>query len=131
MEVKNAITPKLFGSTKIGDVTLESLLHFRKSLQQREKTLNELTSTINVVEFTFGSSDPTTNKKIEEKEDEIRDLHQKLLDKGKELHLGCDSEIQDLKSEIKDLGNKPVVEAILYTPSDSDLRAQELEKEVE
>ena len=91
---------------------MESLLQFQKSLQQREKTLNEAASTINVVEFTFGSSDPTLKKKIEEKETEIRDLHQKLLDKGKALHLGCDSEIQDLKSQIKSLQNKPMAEAI-------------------
>ena len=92
--------------------------------------MNEAASKINVVEFTFGSSDPTLKNKIEEKEAEIRDLHQKVLEKGKELHLGCDSEIQDLKSQIKALQNKPVEEAILYTPSDSDLRAQELENEV-
>ena len=65
--------------------------------------MNEVDSTINVVEFTFGSSYPTLKKKIEEKEAEIRDLHQKLLEKGKELHLGCDSEKQDLKSQIKAL----------------------------
>ena len=103
MEVKKAITPKKFGSTKLGDVTMESLLQFQKSLQQREKTLNEAVSTINVVEFTFGSSDPSLKKKIEENEVEIRDLHQKLLEKGKSLYLGCDSEIQDLKSQIKSL----------------------------
>ena len=110
---------------------MESLLQFQKSLQQREKTLNEASSTINVVYFTFGSSDPTLKNMIEEKEAKIRDLHQKILEKGKALHLGCDSEIQDLKSQIKALQNKPVAEAILYTPSDSDLRAQELEKEVQ
>ena len=93
--------------------------------------MNEPNSTIHVVEFTFGSSDPTLKKKIEEKEAKIRDLHQKLLEKGKALHLGCDSEIQDLKSQIKALQKKPVVEAILYTPSDTNLRAQELEKEVQ
>ena len=65
---------------------MESLLQFQKSLQQQEKTLNEATSTINVVEFTFHSSYPTLKKKIEEKEAEIRDLHQKLLEKGKALH---------------------------------------------
>ena len=83
MEGKKAITPKRFGSTKLGDVTMESLLEFQKSLQQREKTLNEAASTINVVEFTFGSSNPTLKKKIEEKEAEIKYLHQKLLEKGK------------------------------------------------
>ena len=75
--------------------------------------MNEVASTINVVEFTFGSSDPTTNKKIEEKEVEIRHLHQKLLEKGKSLHLGCDSEIQDLKSQIKALQKKPLAKSIL------------------
>ena len=63
--------------------------------------MNEVASTINVVEFTFGSLDPTLKKKIEEKEAKIRDLHQKLLEKGKALHLGCDGEIQDLRSQIK------------------------------
>ena len=73
--------------------------------------MNEAASTINVVEFTFGSSDPTLKKKIEEKEAEIRYLHQKLLEKlGKSLYLGCDSELQDLKSKIKSLQNKPVAE---------------------
>ena len=109
---------------------MESLLQFQKSLQQWEKTLNEYASTSIVVEFTFVSSDPTLKKNIEEKEDKIRDLHQKLLEKEKMLHLGCDSEIQDLKSQMKALQYKPMAEGILYTPSDSDLRAQELEKEV-
>ena len=93
--------------------------------------MNEAYSTINCIEFTFGSSNPTLKKKIEEKEVKIRDLHQKILEKGKALHLGCDSEIQDLKSQIKDLQEKPMAESILYTPSDTDLRAQELEKEVQ
>ena len=70
-------------------------------------------------------------KKIEEKEAEIRDLHPKLLEKGKALHLGCDSEIQYLQSQIKALQEKPMAEAILCTPSDTNLRAQELEKEVQ
>ena len=34
VEGKKAITPKLFGSTKLGDVTMEGLLQFQKSLQQ-------------------------------------------------------------------------------------------------
>ena len=55
--------------------------------------MNEASLTINVVEFIFASSDPTLKKKIEEKEVKIRDLHQKILEKGKDLHLGCDSEI--------------------------------------
>ena len=93
--------------------------------------MNEAASTINVIEFTFGSSDTTLKKKIEEKEAEIRDLPQKLLEKGKTLNLGYDSEIQDLKSQIKSLQNKLVAEAILYTPCDSNLRAQELEKELQ
>ena len=93
--------------------------------------MHESNSTMHVVEFTFGSSDPTLKKKIEKKEAEIKDLHQKLLEKGKSLHLGCDSEIQDLKSQIKSLQEKPVAEAILYTPSDTDLREQELKKEVQ
>ena len=65
-----------------------------EALEQREKTLNEDASTIIIVEFTFGSSDPTLKKKIDEKEGGIRDLHQKLLETGKALHLGCDSEIR-------------------------------------
>ena len=52
--------------------------------------MNEVASTINFVDFTFGSSDPTFKKKIEEKEAEIRDLHQKILEEGKALHLGCE-----------------------------------------
>ena len=93
--------------------------------------MNEAAATIHPIEFTFGSSDPTLKKKIKEKEAKIRDLHQKLLEKGKSLHLGCDSEIQDFKSQIKSLQKKPLAEAILYTPSDTNLRAQELEKEVQ
>ena len=66
-----------------------------------EKTLNEAASTIHAVEFTFGSLDPKLKKKIEEKGAKIRDLHQKILEKGKALHLGCDSEIQYWRSQIK------------------------------
>ena len=78
--------------------------------------MNEVASTFHVLEFTFGSLDPTLKRKIEEKEAGIRDLHQKLLEKVKALHLGCDSEIQDLKSKIKALQNKLVEEAIfLYS----------------
>ena len=53
------------------------------------------------------------------------------MDNGKALHLGCDSEIKYLKSQFRSLQEKHVVEAILYTPSDTDLRAQELEKEAQ
>ena len=93
--------------------------------------MNEDGSTIHAVEFTFGSTDPTLKKKIEEKEADIRDLRQKLLEKGKALNLGCDRVIKDLKYQIKYLQEKTVVEAILYTSSDTDLRAQELKKEVQ
>ena len=45
--------------------------------------MNEATARIHAVDFTFGSLDPTLKKNIDEKEAEIRDLHQKLLEKGK------------------------------------------------
>jgi len=87
---------------------------------------------MNVVEFTFGSSDQTLKKQIEEKEANIADLNQKLLENRKVQHLGCESEIQNLKSQIKALQEKPIpkAESILYTPGDTDLRAQEIENEV-
>ena len=71
--------------------------------------MNEAASTIHAVELTFGSSDPTLKKKIEEKESKTRDLHQKILEKGKSIHLGCDIEVQYLKSKIKALQKKLVV----------------------
>ena len=69
---------------------------------------DEASSTIHAVEFTFGSPYPTLKKKIKDKEAKIRYLHQKLLETGKALHLGCDSKIQDLKSQIKSLQNMPM-----------------------
>ena len=60
--------------------------------------MNEAAAKIHVVDFRFGSLDPKLKNNIDE-EAKIRDLHQKLLEKGKALHLGCDSETQDLKSQ--------------------------------
>ena len=55
---------------------------------------------MNVVEFTFGSSNQTLKKQLKEKEAKIIELNQKLLENRKAQHLGCDSEIQNLKSQI-------------------------------
>jgi hypothetical protein len=76
--------------------------------------------------------------KIVEREENIKDINNELLHNQKAHHLGCDMEIQNLKSQIVDLKQKlqstTVIEVvpILSTTSEKQyLREQELENEVE
>jgi hypothetical protein len=76
-------------------------------------------------------------EKIVEREENIKEINNELLQNRKAQHLGCDIEIQNLKSQIVDLQQKlhstTVIEAvpILSTTSEKQyLREQQLENEV-
>ena len=65
----------------------------------------------------------------------IRELESKLLEGRKFQHLGCDKEIQILKSTITDLekelkGPATAMSAITVLPNEIELREKEQEKEI-
>ena len=70
-----------------------------------------------------------------EKDAKIREPESKLLEGRKVQHLGCDMEIQTLKSRIADLekelkGPAATMSAIPVLPNETKLRAKEQEKEI-
>ena len=73
-----------------------------------------------------------TNKRAK-RDDEIKELRLKILEHRESQHLGCKSEIEDLKSQIATLQKNNILQrvAIVYTPDIIDLRAKELETEAE
>ena len=71
-------------------------------------------------------------EKMARKDAKIRELESKLLEGRKVQHLGCDMEIQTLKSRIVDLEKElkeppAVMRAILVLPNEIELRAKEQE----
>ena len=69
------------------------------------------------------------------KDAKIRELESKLLEGRKVQHLGCNMEIQTLKSRIADLekelkGPAAAMSAIHVLPNETELRAKEQEKEI-
>jgi len=69
------------------------------------------------------------------KDAKIRELESKLLEGRKVQHLGCDMEIQTLKSRIADLekelkGPAAAMSVFLVLPNKTKLRAKEQEKEI-
>ena len=74
-------------------------------------------------------------EKMAGKDAKIRDLESKLLEGRKSRHLGCDMEIQTLKSTIADLekelkGPVAAMSAIPVLPNETELREKEQEKEI-
>ena len=69
------------------------------------------------------------------KDEKIREMESKLLEGRKVQNLGCDMEIQTLKSRIVDLrkelqGLVVVTVTITIIPNEIELRAEEQEKEI-
>jgi len=74
-------------------------------------------------------------EKMAGKDAKIRELESKLLEGRKVQHLGCDMEIQTLKSTIADLekelkGPVAAMTAIPVLPNETELREKEQEKEI-
>ena len=74
-------------------------------------------------------------EKMGGKDAKIRELESKLLEGRKVQHLGCDMEIQTLKSTIVDLekelkGPAIVMSEIPVLPNETKLREKEQEKEI-
>ena len=115
---------------------METLVQFEKSLMLREKKLQEVEATRLATTFVFGDAsihDESLKKKLEEKEAEVTELKQKVFENKKAQHLGCNSEIQNLKSQIANLQEKSRVipVATLYTPDSVELRENQQENEID
>ena len=82
---------------------------------------------------TWSTINETMKNKVVEREDEIKELRLKLLENRESQHLGCKSEIKDLKSQIATLHKNNILQrvAIVYTPDNTELRAKELDTEAE
>lgn len=101
------------------------LQSYRAFLRTREKSLMDVIAAMNVGAdlSAWSTTNETFKKKIDEKKDEIKELKKKLLEDRESKHLGCKSEIEDLKSQI--------ATPIVYTPDITDLMAKELDTEAE
>ena len=71
--------------------------------------------------------------KLAERDNKIKELRLKILEDRESQHLGCKSEIEDLKSQIATLQKNNILQlvAIVYTPDNTKLRAKELEIKTE
>ena len=74
-------------------------------------------------------------EKMAGKDAKIREMESKLLEGRKVQHLGCDMEIQTLKSRIADLekelkGPTAMMSAILVLPNETKVREKQKEKEI-
>ena len=80
----------------------QRLLKYDTSLQMRENILMEPIAVMNVERDVFSSSiiHVSLMKRLAEREEEIRELNQKKMESKKVQHLGCENEIQELKSQI-------------------------------
>ena len=120
-----------FDAIKAREKAKEKLQTYRDSLRTREKSLMDAIAAMNAGAnlFAWSPINETLKKKLAEREDEIKDLRLKLLDNQESQHLGCKSEIEDLKSQIATLQKNNILRpvAILYTPDNTELRAKELE----
>ena len=81
----------------------------------------------------FGSLEihESLKNQLKEKEAKITKFNQKLLNNRKSQHLGCESEIQSLKSQLIALQQNPIPQEVLLTLNDTELRVEQLEKEVQ
>ena len=113
----------------------KGLQSYRAFLRTREKSLMDVIAAMNAGAdlSAWSTTNETFKKKIAEKEDEIKELKKKLLEDRESKHLGCKSEIEDLKSQIATLKKNSILQrvGIVYTPDITDLRAKELETEAE
>ena len=75
----------------------------------------------------------TMANKIAERDDEIKELRLKILEDRESQHLGCKSEIEDLKSQIATLQKNNMLQRveIVYTLDNTKLREKELEIETD
>ena len=71
----------------------------------------------------------TLKNKLAKRDDEIKELRLKILEDRESQHLGCKSEMEDLKSQIATLQKNNMLQrvAIMYTLDNIELRGKELE----
>ena len=79
--------------------------------------------------FSASSIHESMKKNLSEKESIITKLRHNLLENKKQHYLGCNSEIEKLKSQISSLQYKSILQlvSLLYTPNENYLRAQQFE----
>ena len=80
----------------------KGLQSYRAFLRIREKSLMDASAVMNVgADLSVWSTiKETMENKLAERDDEIKELILKILEDRESKHLGCKSEIEDLKSQI-------------------------------
>ena len=121
-------------NTRTGTMSLEER---EKSLSRRERMLQESFSVSLALGNLYASSllHKEMKEKMVEKDAKIRELESKLLEGRNVQHLGCDMEIQTLKSRIVDFqkelqGLVSVTMAIPIIRNEIELREEKKEKEI-
>jgi hypothetical protein len=115
-------------------------IDLEKSIERKEKMSQEVVSLSSALADLYAPSPmvESLKMKIVERDENIKELNNELLQNRKAQHLGCDMEIQKLKSQIVDLQQKlqstTVIEVVPILSATSEkqyLREQELENEVQ
>ena len=92
-------------------------------------------ATMNVGGDIFSSSSihESMKKKLDDQESIIIELRQCLFENRQAQHLGCNSEIEKLKSQIVSKKQKSILQSVslLYTLDKNYLREQQFEQEVQ
>ena len=83
----------------------KGLESYRAFLRIREKSLMDGIAAMNAGAHlsAWSTISETLKNKVAEREDEIKELILKILEDRESQHLGCNSEIEDLKSQIATL----------------------------
>ena len=83
----------------------KGLQSYRAFLRIQEKSLMDAIATMNARAdlSTWSTIKETMDNKIAKRDDDIKELRLKILEDRESQHLGCKSEIEDLKSQIATL----------------------------
>jgi len=88
----------------------DALLKYDWALREQEISLFKVVAAMDARGDVFDTSTmkESLKNKLTSMEEKIKELKIKLLEKQAKKHLGCQSEIQELKSQIHYLKNKPI-----------------------
>ena len=90
----------------------KGLQTYHAFLRIQEKSLMDVIVAINVGADIFGLSTihETLKKKVDQREDEIKEIKLKILDNRESQHLGCKAEIENMKFQITTLQKKNMLQ---------------------
>ena len=113
----------------------KELQSYRAFLRIQEKSLMDASAAMNVEAnlSAWSTIKETSTSKLAERDDEIKEFRLKILEDRESQHLGCKSEIEDLKSQIATLQKNNMLQRVadVYTLDNTELRSKELDTETE